>query len=107
MCACFPTLKPFFRRFFPAFLGGSSEGPSQYPSVPGRSHKLDSRDTRNTSYAMKTFKVNSVSRDEGYETTVETGKRGRMAYGDNDSEEFIMGMGDKNGVVVTKTVDLS
>jgi hypothetical protein len=56
---------------------------------------------------MKTFKVDSSSRDEGYETTVETGKSGRMAHGDNDSEEFIMGMGDKNGVVVTKTVDLS
>lgn len=56
---------------------------------------------------MKSFKVNSSSRDGGYETTVETGKGGRMGYGDNDSEEFIMGMGDKHGVVVTKTVDLS
>lgn len=92
------------KRFFPTFLGGSSQKPSNYPS--GR--QANSKYARNSSYALKSFKdVSSKGSTKGFETIIETGNGGRKGYGDSDSEEFIFGVENREGVVVTKTVEMS
>jgi hypothetical protein len=115
VCACVATLKPLATRFFPKLLGKSSKTANTYPSIHGKSTKLNGSNADSQSFALQSYRERMEAGQHTATVTSHTvrGLGRKVGDDDADSQESIIGgmephdMYFKEGVFVTKTVRVS
>lgn len=111
MAACIATLKPFAKRFFPRLLGKNSSRDGGYPKMQGKATKLKGSPYDGQSFHLQSYGDDDLGQHLATVTT-KSGRDPRRRDGDAESQESIIRvvegeMNGKEGVVVTRTVQVS